>query len=252
MAGHSKWHNIKHRKAAQDSKKSKIYAKVAKQIEIAAKQGADPDMNPSLAAVLSKAKSVWVPKDVIERAIKKGSWQIEWEKLEEVFYEGYWPWWVALYIKCITSNTNRSSASIKAILAKHWWNMWEVWSVAWQFDKKWVVYVSWKVVVEKEKWKDVEKTVDLDQDLFEEQLLELDIEDYQFLDDWVRIITDYTNLVEIKKQLENLWYKVESAEIEFIPQNYIQLSQEQEQKLINLIDILEDNEDVDTVFHNAQ
>lgn len=144
MAGHSKWHNIKHRKAAQDAKKSKVYARIAKQIEIAAKLWADPSMNPTLATVLGTAKSSWLPKDVIEKAVNKWSWQGGWDELQEIYYEWYGPEWIAMYIKCITSNTNRSAASVRATLTKYNGNMWEVWSVAWQFEKN-----EWYILLEK-------------------------------------------------------------------------------------------------------
>ncbi len=250
MAGHSKWHNIKHRKAAQDAKKAKIYAKLAKFIQLEAMKGSDPDMNPGLALAISKAKSAWVPKPVIEKAIAKWSWQDSWENLEEIFYEGYGPAGVALYIKCITSNKNRSAANVRAILTKYGWNMGQAGSVAWQFSPKWVIYVSWKVEKVKEKWKEIEKIIPLDEN-FEEILLETDIEDYELSPEWARIVTSRENLAKVTKFLEENWYKIESSEIEYVPENTISLTEEQEEKLQKLIDALEDDDDVDSVYHNA-
>jgi len=251
MAGHSKWHNIKHRKAAQDAKKAKIYAKLAKFIQLEATKWADPDMNPGLALAISKAKSAGVPKPVIEKAILKGSWQLQGENLEEIFYEGYGPAWVALYIKCITSNRNRSAANVRSILTKYGWNMWQAGSVAWQFDPKGVIYVSGKVEKVKEKWKEVEKIIPLDES-FEEVLLETDVEDFEIDENGARIITAREDLSKVTKFLEQQGYKIESSEIEYVPQNTVQLSEEDEQKLQKLLDVLEDDEDVDSIYHNAE
>jgi len=221
MAGHSKWHNIKHRKAAQDAKKAK-----------------------------TKAKSAGVPKPVIEKAIAKGSGQVQGENLEEIFYEGYGPAGVALYIKCITSNKNRSASNVRAILTKYGWNMGQAGSVAWQFSPKWVIYVSWKVEKIKEKWKEVEKIIPLDEN-FEEVLLETDVEDFEIDENGARIVTAREDLAKVTKFLEENGYKIESSEIEYVPQNTVSLSEEEEEKLQKLIDALEDDDDVDSVYHNA-
>lgn len=253
MAWHSKWHNIKHRKAAQDAKKAKIYSKLAKQIQLEAMKWADPDLNPSLALAISKAKSAWVPKPVIEKAVKKWSWQDTWETLQEVFYEWYWPEGVAMYIKCITSNTNRSAASIRSIFTKYGWNMWQAWSVAWQFSAKWVTVVNWKVKEEIEKWKKIKKIIPLNDDELEEELLELPVEDYEKLDDnSYRIVSSRKDLMQVVSSLENKWYNVESYDIEYIPKNTVKLSEEGEKKLEKLINTFEDDDDVDEVFHNAE
>ena len=251
MAGHSKWHNIKHRKAAQDAKKAKIYAKLAKFIQLEAMKWADPNMNPWLALAISKAKSAWVPKQVIEKAVLKWSWQLTSDKLEEIFYEWYGPAWVALYIKCITSNKNRSAANIRSILTKYWGNMGQAGSVAWQFNPKWVIYVSWKIEKVKEKWKEVEKILPLDKD-FEEVLLETEVEDFEIDENWARIITARWDLATVAKFLEEKNYKIESSEIEYIPTNTVSLSKEDEEKLKKLINALEEDDDVDSIFHNAE
>lgn len=253
MAWHSKWHNIKHRKAAQDAKKAKIYSKLAKQIQLEAMKWADPDLNPSLALAISKAKSAWVPKPVIEKAIKKWSWQDTWETLQEVFYEWYGPDGVAMYIKCITSNTNRSASNVRAIFSKYGWNMWQEWSVAWQFNAKWVIIILWKLKEEFVKWKKVQTNIDLELEEFEEELLELPVEDYEKLDDnSYRIVTSRKDLMEVVLSLTNKWYNIESYDIEFIPENTVELSEKNEEKLEKLINAFEDDEDVDDIFHNAK
>ncbi len=250
MSGHSKWHNIKHKKAAQDAKKSKIYAKLAKFVQLEAMKWDNPDTNPWLALAISKAKSAWVPKQVIEKAIAKGSGNLQWESLEEVFYECYWPAGVALYVKCITSNKNRSASNVRAIVTKFWWNMWQAWSVAWQFSQKWVIYVTWKIKLRKDKWKEIKEILPLWEN-FEDFLFDLDIEDFEINEFWARILVWKENLSKITKIIGEKWYEIESSEIEYIPTNTIKLSDDDENKLQKLIDTLEEDDDVDSVYHNA-
>jgi YebC/PmpR family DNA-binding regulatory protein len=251
MAKHSKWQNIKHRKAAQDAKKAKIYTKIWKIIQIAARNWADPSLNPVLQVALDKAKEYSVPKNVIDNAINKWSWQSWWEQLQEIFYEWYWPWWTAIYIKSITWNINRSSWNIRAIFTRFWCNMWEPWSVSWQFKEKWIIYLSWKIKIEKIKWKDIETTLPIDNNELEETILEINIEDYETSEEWVKITTNRENLIETKKYLEKKSFKIESWDIEFIPENYIDISEDEYSKLEKLIESFEDYDDVDTVYHNA-
>lgn len=254
MAWHSKWHNIRHKKAAQDAKKSKIYTKISKLIELAARQGADPDLNPALEAALEKAKYYWVPKDVVERAIKKWSWQLEWEQLEEVYYEWYAPGGIALYIKCITSNKNRTWANVRMILNKNWWSLGEPGSVSWQFKEKWIIYVSWKIEKIVEKGKEIEKVNPLDIAQFEEDLLNFDIEDYEIDEEnkIAKIVTSKENFASVKKELEKMWYKIEDAWIEFVAENLIEVDDATAEKVQKLIDALEEDDDVDTVYHNMK
>ncbi len=253
MAWHSKWHNIKHRKAAQDAKKAKIYSKLAKWIQLEAMKWSDPNLNPSLSLAISKAKSAWVPKPVIEKAVKKWSWQDTWETLQEVFYEWYGPSWVAMYVKCITSNTNRSAANIRAIFAKYSWNMGQEWSVAWQFSSKWVIIIDWKLQEENIKWKQVQNIIPLNIQDFEEKLLELSVEDYQELQEWVyRIITPRQDLMQVVDFLKKDDYSIESYDIEFIPDNTVKLSEKDEEKLEKLLNAFEEDEDVDHIFHNGE
>ena len=252
MSWHSKWHNIKHRKAAQDAKKAKIYLKLAKQVQLEAMKWGDPCLNPSLALAISKAKSAWVPKPVIEKAVKKWSWQDKWESLKEVFYEWYGTEGVAMYIKCITSNTNRSASNIRSIFAKYGWNMGQEWTVAWQFNAKWVIIVSWKLKEEFIKWKSVQENIDLDIEEFEEKLLEIPVEDYEEMDDnSYRIISSKKDFMKVVSALKEDNYNVENYDIEFIPENTVKLSEKKEEKLEKLINAFEDDDDVDEVFHNA-
>lgn len=252
MSWHSKWHNIKHKKALADSKKAKIYTKIAKIIELSAKNWSDPSLNPWLILALEKARYYNVPKDIVERAIKKWSWQIWIENLEEIMYEWYWAWWVAILVKCITSNKNRSSANIRSTFGKLWWNLWEPGSVSWQFKELWVIYVIGKYRIENIKWKQVEIIDPIDINQFEELILETDVVNYELCDEWATIYTIKSNFSVIKKYLEDKSYKIEQAEISYIPENLVDVSQEDNIKLEKLIDFLDDDDDVDTVFHNAK
>ena len=252
MAWHSKWHNIKHRKAAQDAKKAKIYSKLAKQVQLEAMKWWNPDLNPGLLLAISKAKSAWVPKPVIEKAIKKWSWEDTWESLQEVFYEWYGPEGVAMYIKCITSNTNRSASNVRTIFTKYGWNMGQEWSVAWQFNVKWVVVVIWKLKEDTIKGKTIQENIPIDKDEFEEKLLEIPVEDYEEMDDnSYRIITEKKDLMQVVWYLKENNYNVESYDIEFIPENTVKLSEKSEEKLERLINAFEEDDDVDEIFHNA-
>lgn len=251
MAGHSKRHNIKHRKAAQDAKKSKVYAKVAKVIQMAAKQWDDLSLNPTLETALVKARQEWLPKDVIQKAIDKGAGNDTDEQLVEIFYEWYGPGWIALYIKCVTSNTNRSWWNVRAILTKYWWSLGSPWSVAWQFQEKWEIYVSWKIEFDTQRWKQVEELLPLDEELFELAIMETPAENYEFDDGIARIVTSKEHLITTVKQLESNDRKIESSEISFLADNEIVLDERWEEKLERLIEMLEEDDDVDTVWHNA-
>lgn len=251
MAWHSKWHNIKHRKAAQDAKKSKIYAKVAKVIQMAAKNGDDPSLNPALDTALTKARQAGLPKDVIQKAIDKGAGNVEWEELVEVYYEWYGPNGTALYIKCVTSNTNRSGSNVRALLTKMGWSLWEPWSVSWQFAEKWELFVSGKIKKEIVKGKEVEEVLPLDIDAFEMAVLETPAEDYEIDDGVGRIITSREDFVTTVKYFEEHNWKIEQSDLTFLAENEISLEEAEEEKLQKMIDALDEDDDVDTVYHNV-
>ncbi len=252
MAKHSKWHNIKHKKAASDAIKSKIYTKVAKLIEIAARSWSDPRLNPSLDTVLIKARANNLPKDVIERAIKKGSGATGGENFEEIYYEGYGPGGSAIYIKTLTPNKNRTSGNIRLLLTRGGANIWEPGSVSWQFKERGVFYITGEIEKKFEKGKDVEIEKPLDLEKLEENILEMEAEDFEEIDDGIRLITAKENFASTLKFLEANGYKLEEASIEFIPENYVSLGDEESAKLERLIENLEEDDDVDSVYHNAE
>lgn len=251
MAGHSKRHNIRHKKAATDAKKSKVYSRISKIITLAAKNWSDPGMNPSLATALDKARYNSLPKDVIQKAIEKWAGGWEWQSMVEIFYEWYGPWWSALYIKCLTDNTNRSASSVRSTIAKLWGNIWEPWSVSWQFVEKWVIYISWISKKSIIKWNEVEEILLFDNDKLEEDLMELDLEDYA-MDDWVcKVTTSKTAYISVVKQIESLWYKIDEADLRFESTSPADISDEDANKLERIIEALEEDDDVDTVYNNV-
>jgi len=212
MAWHSKRHNIKHRKAAQDSKKAKIYAKAAKVIQMAAEKGDNPSLNPALDTAIKKWKQCGLSKEVIEKAVNKWAWNDTGEKLVEIFYEWYGPSGVAMYIKCITPNTNRSWANVRALLAKYGGNMWDPGSVGWQFAEKGEIFVSGRIKIEKVKGTDVESVLPLDPDDFELEVMETEAEDYEINEGIARILTTRDNFMSTVNHFENAWWKIEQSE----------------------------------------
>lgn len=244
-------HSIAAKKASWDAKKSQNYAKVWKIIQIAARKWADPKMNPSLELALSKAKQYDLPREVVDKAILKWSGQLEWENLEEIFYEWYGPGWAAIFIKALTPNTNRTASSIKQITWKHWWSMWAMWSVSRQFKEKWIIVTDGTAEIINDKWKTVEKITPLDLDNFENYIIELPISDFETEETNAIIYTEKTDFTETQKKLESDWYHILESDLQFIPDNLVKLSEEEKNQFLTLIDALDNDEDVDTVWHNA-
>lgn len=250
MAWHSKWHNIKHRKAAEDAKKSKVYSKMAKLIEIAARNGADPNMNPSLDMVLQKAKYASVPKEVIDRAIKKGSGTAWWLAYQTLFYEWYAPGWVALYIKTMTDNSNRTASNMKTLLGKAWGTMAEMGAVSWQFKEIGEIVITGKIENQTIKWNTIEKVEPFEKDDLENQLLGLEIVDYAIEDDVCRVVTSKEHFAHVAKSIENLGYKVASADLIRESTNPTEIDDDTYAKVQRIREILEDDDDVDEVYDN--
>lgn len=243
-------HSIAAKKASWDAKKSQAYAKVGKIIQIAARKWADWKMNPALELALSKAKQYNLPKEVVDKAILKWSGQLEGENLEEIFYEGYGPEWIALLIKALTPNTNRSAMSIRGIVQKRGGTMWAIGSVAWQFKEQGVIVIDWISEIVQDKWKTVEKVLPLDKDELEERAMELPIADIEREEEVVVIYVDKTNFTIVQRALEAFHYHILESDIQFIPENTVKLSEESAEKVYGLIDALDDDEDVDHVWHN--
>jgi len=237
MSGHSKWSTIKHKKAAQDAKRGKIFTKLIKEITVAARLGGgDPAANPRLRAAIDSAKAANMPKNNIERAIKKGTGELEGVSYEEVTYEGYGPGGVAVLVETITDNRQRTVAEVRHIFAKRGGNLGEPGSVAWIFEKKGLI------VVEKDK---------VDEDTLMAAALEAEAEDIQDAGSEWEIETSAENLPNVKKALEDSGIEILSAKVTMVPSNIVKVEDEKKaQQLIALMNALEENDDVQNVYAN--
>lgn len=238
MAGHSKWNNIKNRKGAQDAKRGKIFQKMSREIFMAAKQGgADPDMNPALRLAIEKAKSVNVPNDVVKRALDKATGAGSDENYEEVIYEGYGPGGVAVLVFCLTENRNRTAPNIRVAFNRNGGNLGASGSVSYMFDRKGRLFI--------------ERTEETDEDMIMLAALEAGAEDIQSTEEGFEIVTETADFLQVKEQLEEEGIEFISAEIEMIPSMYTEISEEHEEDFEKMLDILEDDDDVQNVYHNA-
>ena len=239
MSGHSKWHSIKHKKGAADAKRGKIFTKHAKLISIAARAGGDPDMNPNLRAAIINAKADNVPNANIEKAVKKGAGQDkDAAQYVEVIYEGYGPEGTAMLVEVITDNKNRSVTNVKTIMAKNGGNMGEAGSVGWMFDRKGLIMA---------------KAAGKDADEAELEIIDAGAEDLSLEGDEYEIITADTNLMAVRDKLEEAGFSIQKAEISYLPQNTIKLDDvEKARKVLRIMDLLDDDEDVSNVFSNFE
>lgn len=236
MSGHSKWHSIKHKKAAEDAKRGKLFTKLIKEITVAARMGGgDPDMNPRLRTAIDAAKSANMPKSNIENAIKKGTGELPGVVYEEHTYEGYAPGGVALLIETTTDNKNRTVAEVRYILDKHGGNLGENGCVNWMFEYKGMVRIPRDEITEEE--------------IFE-KAIEAGAEDVQDGDDFWEVYTAETEMTDVKEALVEMGVPVENAERVAVPQNYVKVEGKDAEKLMKIMDKLEDHDDVQNVFAN--
>ncbi len=246
-----RWHSIAAKKASWDAAKSRIYSIIGKKIQIAAKNGADPKMNPSLEMVLEKARYHGLPKDVIERAILKGSGQLEGEEMKEVVYEGYGPNGSALLIKTITSNTNRTSQSVRTALQKAGGSMAEIGAVAWQFKEQGVIVIDGMLEIVEDKGRQLEKITPFNAEELELQIMELAIEDLSIEDGVAEVTTSKSDFITVRSQISELWYHIAEADIHYIADNQVALSGEDLEIFEKIVDAINDDEDVDHLYHNV-
>lgn len=240
MAGHSKWANIKHRKAAQDAKRSKIFTKLIKEITVATKEkGDDPETNPRLRLAIQNAKGANMPKDTIERAIQKGS-GADGTHYEEVTYEGYAPHGVAVYVEASTDNTNRTVASVRSIFNKAEGSLSTSGSLDFLFDRKGIFMV--------------ELAEDTDHDELLLELADAGAEDVDFDQEsnMAEITCEMEDFGNVQKKVEELELNVKSANLERIPTTTKALDDEAFQQVMRVIDKLEDDDDVNKVYHNLE
>jgi YebC/PmpR family DNA-binding regulatory protein len=235
MSGHNKWSTIKHKKGAVDAKRGKIFTKLIKEISVAAKLGGgDPNGNPRLRTAVDKAKAENMPKDNIDRAIKKGTGGMEGVTYEEIVYEGYGPGGAAVLVEVLTDNRNRSVSDIRSIFTKNNGNMGEAGCVSWIFSKKGLIVYD--------------KPVGFDQ-LFE-AAIEAGADDVTEQDEQIEVTTEPASFIEVRESLETKGFKQANAEITMIPQTQVVLEGKQAESMLRLMDKLEDNDDVQNVYAN--
>jgi len=237
MSGHSKWASIKHKKAATDAKRGKLFTKLIKEITVSARSGGgNPEANPRLRLAVSKAKEANMPKDNIEKAIKKGTGELPGVVYEEVTYEGYGAQGVAILVEVLTDNKNRAAAEIRNIFAKKGANMAGAGSVLWQFQHKGLIIVNKKESSE-------DKLMNI--------ILENGAEDMVTQSDAYEISTTVKDFENVKKAIEDASIAMVSAELTMIPSSTVKISDTSTaQQILNLVSALEDNDDVQNVYAN--
>jgi YebC/PmpR family DNA-binding regulatory protein len=236
MSGHSKWATIKHKKGAADKARGKLFAKLIRQIEVAAREGGgDPEANPTLRTMFQKARDASVPMDTIERAIKRGTGELEGVRYETVTYEGYAPAGVAVYIEALTDNRNRTGADIRSLFSRNGGSLAEPGAVAWQFDRKGVIITP--------------RSVD------EEELmlaaLDAGADDIVDEGDTWRVTAEPGSLNPVREALEAAGIPFDSADLTMLPQNTVPLqTAEDAKKVLRVIDALDEHDDVQGVYAN--
>lgn len=240
MSGHSKWANIKNKKEKTDAQRGKVFTKIGREIAIAVKEGggADPANNAKLRDVIAKAKAANMPNDNINRSIKKAAGETGSVNYEEFTYEGYGPGNMAVYVEIVTDNRNRISAEMKHLFSKAGGNLGASGSVAWMFDKKGQIVV--------------ERTALMDEDEVMMQALDAGAEDFVAQEDVFEIYTSPAEFSKVREALESAGYTFLKAEVAMIPQNTVNITDpEVVEKVNKFLDNLDDNDDVQEVFHNA-
>lgn len=238
MAGHSKWHNIQHRKGAQDKKRGKIFMQHARLIYTAAKEGGgDPEFNPRLRTAIEKARADNMPNENIERAIAKATGTLDGANYEEITYEGYGPHGIAVIVHALTDNRNRTAAEVRHAFSKHGGNLGETGCVSFMFDRKGYIVI-------------LDEAGEIDEDGLSLAAIDAGAEDIEYEDGVYEIYTDPQEFEQVRAGIEDAGYTIEEAEVTLIPQNFTELSKDEESTVLLLIDQLEETEDVQDVHHN--
>ena len=239
MSGHSKFANIKHKKEKNDAAKGKIFTIIGREIAVAVKEGgADPDNNSRLRDVIAKAKANNMPNDTIERGIKKAAGDVNSVNYEYVSYEGYGPNGIAIIVDALTDNTNRTAANVRSAFTKGQGNVGTPGCVSYMFDKK------GQIIIDKEE-------CDMDADELMMIALEGGAEDFNEEEDSFEILTDPDELETVRKALEDAGVAYVSADVNMIPQNYVELTDENAIKCLQrTLDLLDEDDDVQAVYHN--
>lgn len=237
MSGHNKWSTIKHKKGKEDARRGKIFTKLARYIIVAVKEGgADPEYNPSLKTAIEKAKAENMPNDNIERALKKGSGDGDSSNYETIIYEGYGPEGIAVVVECLTDNRNRTAADVRHAFDKHGGNLGQNGSVLFMFEKKGVIVIS----------RDQAEEDDL-----MDFALENGASDFESDEEVYTIYSEVSDFITLRDALQEKGYTFSACELEYVPNNNSQISNpENIKKMVKMIDQLEDNDDVQNVYHN--
>lgn len=236
MSGHSKWATIKRKKAAADAKRGKVFTKLIREITVAARDGGgDEDANPRLRQAVLNAKAANMPQDNIQRAIQKGTGELDGVQYEESTFEGFGPGGVAIYLEVLTDNRKRTVADIRHLMTKYGGNLGENGSVAWMFEKKGQIIL--------------EHSSGPEESVFE-TALDYGAEDFEAEDDSYVVTTEPSRIMEVRDNLEKSGMKIRSAEIEMLPKTTQQVDRNKENGVLNLLEILEDHDDIRAVYTN--
>ena len=236
MSGHSKWSTIKRKKAVIDAKRGIVFTRISKDLTLVARQGgSDPDINPALRLVLLKARTANMPKENIERAIKKGTGDLPGVKYEDFVYEGYGPGGVAIMIEVMTDNKNRTVPEIRHMMSKNGGNLGEPGCVSWMFEKRGTINIMKETVEE---------------DVLLETALELGADDFSSEDEYFIISTSPNQFSEVSKGLEKAGFTIDSGELNLEPQNKVNVSGSDADSLMKLLDLLEEHEDIQKIYSN--
>lgn len=237
MSGHNKWSTIKHKKVKEDAKRGKIFTKLARAIIVAAKEGGvDPEYNPALKTAIEKAKAENMPNDNIERSLKKAAGGLDSSNYETIIYEGYGPEGIAVIVECLTDNRNRTAPDVRHAFDKHGGNLGQSGSVLFMFNKKGVIEIETS-------------------NAKEEELLDFALEngasDFETDQDVYTIYSDVSDFISLRDALQKKGYKLSECDLQYVPTNYVKISNEENiKKMVKMIEQLEDNDDVQNVYHN--
>lgn len=235
MSGHSKWHSIRHQKAKEDKKRGKLFSKLVREITVAAREGGgDPDFNFRLRRAIERAKDANMPKENIDKAIKRGTGELEGVDYIEKVYEGYGPGGVAVIVNVTTDNKNRAVTQIRKIFNEHDGSLGENGCVSWMFKRRGFITIEKRLI---------------DEDSLMEKLIELGVKELNVEDKYYEIMTEVDNFSEVQEKLKN-FVSIDSAELTMIPNTYIKLTGKEAETMLKMMDALEDNDDVQKVFAN--
>ncbi|HSG16636.1 MAG TPA: YebC/PmpR family DNA-binding transcriptional regulator [Anaerolineae bacterium] len=237
MSGHSKWSTIKHKKAAADAKRGKVFTRLAKELTIAAREGGgDPESNVRLRLAIDKAKAANMPKDNIERAIKRGTGELEGGALEEIVYEGYAPHGVGMLIEVVTDNRNRAVAEVRHVFNKHGGNLAEAGAVSWQFTRKGYISISEEV----------------DEDEVFLVAADAGADDVRFDDEVTEVYAEIEQLQDVRQSLVEGGYKLDEVSVIYDPNNPLELETNQALQVLKVVELMEDLDDVQNVYSTLE